>query len=135
MSARHAVYSLLAEDPVLVQDFQLGPDRIWATYAIDALPRTGYTLVIRWGNHPFEIETHGPQDLSVWCYRSLDAGRDYAGHLRILERVIYLLTNTIGREGEDGYLNQAFANGMSDDFVDEVYGATAMNASFTVLAR
>ena len=129
-----AVRSMLGTDPIL-NGYGITLDRIWATGAMDVAPREGYFLILRWEETAFEIGTHGPEHLTVFCHRSRKETRDYTNHRRILLRVVDILTEYVHVEGEDGIFNQARAQGLSADQVDEVYETITKNASFSVLGR
>jgi hypothetical protein len=137
---RAAIFNLLATDPILSVDFQIGPDRIWPTKSLDTAPRSGYFLVLRWGEKEdiltdADIDTHGPESLTVWVHRARTDGIDFVGHKRILERVRAILTSAHHVAGEDGTFTLAKSQGTSPDFEDGVFGTTTKNATFRILGR
>jgi hypothetical protein len=129
-----AVRAMLGNDPIL-NDYGITTDLIWATGAMDVAPRSGYFLILRWEETSFVVGTHGPEQLTVICHRSRKETRDYTNHRKILMRVVDILTEYVHVEGEDGIFNQARAQGLSADQVDEVYETITKNASFSVLGR
>lgn len=132
MSARAAVFNLLAED----EELGLGPDRIWAAQAIDVPPRVGHFLILRWEEESTIFNTFGRSEvLTVWAHAAREYSLDYAPLVAILNRVTEILVSATHVDGADGVLTCADYQGMSPDFNDEGYRTITKNAAYKIVAR
>lgn len=129
MPSRAAVHTLLEEDPELLS---LGVQTVYGSNAVDT-PGEDFFLVVRWENTVRAYKTTGSSRCSVWAH---DKQRDYERINSALRRVRDLLTSTVHRAGEDGWvMTSAEWNGEGPDLYDGGFGTIARYADFTVVSR
>jgi hypothetical protein len=135
MSARAAVFSLLANDPDLNM-VGISAENIWPAQSIDTAPRTGGVfLILRWEEQTIVYAQTGSEVLTVWAHCPRESSTDYVPLLMVLERVTKVLTEATHVVGEDGVLTCVEYNGLSADLDDEGYHTITKNAAYTVVSR
>ena len=135
MSARAAVYSLLATDGPL-QDLGVAYGNIWPAQALDTAPRNSRFLILRWEERtPAPGRGSEAEVLTVWAHCPREMSTDFVPLLEILNRVTDILTGAVHEPGADGTLTCVDYNGMSPDLNDEGYKTITKNAAYKVVAR
>lgn len=135
MSARAAVYSLLAADGQL-QALGVAYGNIWPAQALDTAPRNSRFLILRWEETTLARGRASQQEvLTVWAHCPREMSTDYVPLIAILNRVTEILTSAVHVPGADGTLTCVDSNGMSPDLNDEGYKTITKNAAYTVVAR
>lgn len=134
MSARAAVYSLLATDGDL-QDLGVAYGNIWPAQAMDTAPRNSRFLILRWEEETVAFKRVGREVLTVWAHCPRETSTDFTPLDAILNRVTEILTSATHAEGADGVLTCVDYNGKSPDLNDEGYKTITKNAAYTVVSR
>lgn len=131
MSGRAIVYSLLAEDPVLVD---LGVE-VMPNFGFDDPPRTPF-IVLRWGSHGVRRAVRrGPRVLEVWAHVPVSISRDFSRVDAIIDRAREVLE---GVEQVSSFGEQVTCitySGTGPDVEDPGYNTITRNAGFEILAR
>lgn len=129
MAARAALYSLLADDGVLVG---LGVEAIYPVNAVDTPPEECF-LIIRWDDTTKAYGVTGSNRATVWAH---DKDRDYERITGVLQRIEDLLAGAVHRAGEDGWtLTQADWLGQGPDLFDSGYETCTRYSDFQVVSR
>lgn len=134
MSARAAVYSLLAADGQL-QALGLPYGNVWPAQSMDTAPRNGRFLILRWEEETIAFGQTGSEVLTVWAHCPREMSTDFAPLDAILNRVTEVLTSATHVTGADGALTCVQYNGKSPDLNDEGYKTITKNAAYTVVSR
>lgn len=137
MSARAAVYSLLATDGEL-QSLGVAYGNIWPGQTLDTAPRNSRFLVLRWeevsvvfrGDIVAEREV-----LTIWAHCPREISTDFAPLDAILNRATEILASAVHVTGDDGTITCVDYNGKSPDLNDEGYKTITKNAAYTVVSR
>lgn len=135
MSARAAVYTLLATDGLL-QDLGVAYGNVWPAQALDVAPRNSRFLILRWEETNVAPGRGSESEiLTVWAHCPREMSTDFVPLREILNRVTEILTSAAHITGADGTLTCVDYNGMSPDLNDEGYKTITKNAAYTVVAR
>ena len=134
MSARAAVFSLLAPDGTL-QSLGVPYGNIWPAQAVDTLPRSAKSLILRWEEETPAFGVTGAQVLTIWAHCPRETSTDFAPLDAILNRVTEILTSATHIAGADGTLTCVDYNGKSPDLNDEGYKTITKNAAYKVVSR
>ena len=87
------VFEALSTDPVLQS---LGVQNFFTDYSAEEIPRTGLTMILRWGDQSYQRSVMtGTRDLAVWLHSPMEFGTDYTAINNALDRVTEIL------EGEE----------------------------------
>ncbi len=135
MSARAAVYKLIAEDPILNDVWDVDGNAVFPNADLDVAPREGFFIVLRWGEEEIAWGRVGYENLTIWAHYPRQLGTDHAPLVSILMRISDVLMAATQVAGEDGVLTTCRYQGMSGDFNDEVLKTISKNVAVRVVSQ